>query len=221
MELETKTQSLVYEVTFGAIFKIKHEGKRVTAVSKRDRNLKRWMDAQEIEDHTSVYDDLGADQFAIVLIESKDDVVKIRDMFRATLVGDGDTATIAQAVRQKTLGGLLEKAYQDWAKESGPILGHEDGKATILYPEDLTARYELKEADALRKAFAHEMKEGAGADAMPFIEQAIQRFNQFMDRIEDGDDLYWFEHYAPLADRLGYCILRKGRLVASYLTSMS
>lgn len=220
METETKTPSLVYEVCFGAVFKIKHDGKRVTAVSKRDRQG-HWHDAQEIEDHGDVYTDLAADQFAIVLIESKDDVVKIRDMFRAALLGDGDTGTIAQAVRQKTLGKVLEQAFQDWQKKSGPILGHSDGKATILMPEDLTVRYEIKDLEPLRKAFAYEAKEGVHAEQMPVVEKAIERFNGFLDKIQDGDELYWFESYEPLADRIGYCILRQGRLVATYITLMS
>jgi hypothetical protein len=218
--IEQKTPSLVYEVCFGAVFKIKHEGKRVTAVSKRDRNGM-WLPAQEIEDYANVYDDLGADQFAIVHVESKDEVVRLRDMFRAALVADGDTGTIAQAVRQKKLGTILEKALRDWLKKSGPILIHENGEPSIIRPDDLTARYDLKDLDRLRKAFAFEVKEGVTQEQMPFIEQAIERFNQFLDRIEPEDELYWFESLAPLADRIGYCILRQGRLVATYITVMS
>jgi hypothetical protein len=220
MDTELKSPSLVYEICFGAVFKIKIDGRRVTAVSKRDRRGY-WLDAQEIEDHSKVYDDLGADQFAIVHVESKDDVVRIRDMFRAALIGDGDTGTIAQAVRQKKLGEILEKAIRDWFKKTGPILNHENGEPTILHPDDLTARYDTKDLQPLRLAFAHEIKEGATAEQMTHLDVAIERFNKFLDKIEPEDELYWFEHLEPLADRIGYCILRKGRVVASYLTMMS
>lgn len=221
MESETKTPSLVYEVCFGAVFRIRSDGARVTAVSKRDKNHRFWLDAQEIDDPTDSYTDMGDDEFALVHIESKDDVVRIREIFRAALTGDGDTGTIAKAVKAKALGKVLEKAFQDWHRKSGPLLGDSDGKATILMPEDLTARYDTKDLEPLRKAFALEAKEGASAEQMPHIEQAIERFNKFLDRIEPDDELYWFEHLVPLADRIGYCIVRKARVVASYLVLMS
>lgn len=216
-----KSPSLVYEVTFGAVFRVKADGKRVTAVSKRDRNSRHWLPAQEIEDHTGAYDDLGDDEFAIVHIDSKDDVVRIRDIFRAGLLGDGDTGTVARAIKAKKLGEVLEKAFTDWLRKSGPLLGHSDGKPSILTPEDLTARYDLKDTTALRLAYAHEMKEGVTAEQMPTIEQSIARFNKFLDRAEEGDELYWFEHLAPLASRIGYVILREGRVAFVHIVLMS
>lgn len=221
METQSKTPSLVYEVTFGAVFKVRLDGQRVTAVSKRDRNNRHWLPAQEIEDHTKVYDDLGDDEFAIVHIDSKDDVVRLRDIFRAGLIGDGDTGTVARAIKAKKLGEVLEKALNDWLKKSGPLLQCEDGKPSILSPEELTARYDLKDTSALRLAYAHELKEGATADSIPVIEQAIDRFNKFLDKAIDGDELYWFEHRAPLADRIGYVILRNGRIANVHIVLMS
>jgi hypothetical protein len=221
METQSKTPSLVYEVTFGAVFKVRLDGQRVTAVSKRDRNNRHWLPAQEIEDHTKVYDDLGDDEFAIVHIDSKDDVVRLRDIFRAGLLGDGDTGTVARAIKAKKLGEVLEKALHDWLKKSGPLLQHEDGLPSILNPEELTARYDLKDTAALRLAYAHELKEGATADSMPAIEKAIERFNKFLDKVVEGDELYWFEHLAPLADRIGYVILRNGRIAYVHIVLMS
>jgi hypothetical protein len=216
-----KSPSLVYEVTFGAVFRIKSDGKRVTAVSKRDRNNRYWMPAQEIEDHTGAYDDLGDDEFAIVHIDSKDDVVRLRDIFRAGLLGDGDTGTIARAIRAKKLGEVLEKAFTDWLKKSGPLLQHKSGEPSILSPDELVARYDLKDLGPLRLAYAHELKEGAAAEQMPHIEQAVERFNKFLDLAVEGDELYWFEHLAPLADRIGYVILREGRVAFAHIVMMS
>jgi hypothetical protein len=212
---------MVYQVTFGAVFRIKSYGKRVTAVSMRDRNTRFWQPAQEIEDHTHVYDDLGDDEFAIVHIDSNDDVLRLRDIFRAGLIGDGDTGTVARAIQAKKLGEVLESAFQDWLKESGPLLMHADGLPSIITPEELTNRFDLKEIAALRLAYAHELKEGATAQVMPSIEQAIDRFNKFLDHIEPDDELYWFEHLAPLASRIGYVILRKGRVAFVNITMMS
>lgn len=216
----TKTPSIVYEVCFGAVFKMTVEGKKVVALSKRDRRG-HWCDAREIEDHTNVYSDLGADAFAITHVISRDDVVKISEMFRAALIGDGDTATIAMAIRQKKLGEVLEKAFQDWLEKGGPILNHNDGSKTYIWPDDLTAQYSLKDIAALRKAYAYEMMEGADADRKPIIEEAIDRFNKFLDKIEPEDELYWFEHYETLADRIGYVIIRQGRAVCAHLVLMS
>jgi hypothetical protein len=221
MDTESKSPSLVYEVTFGAVFRLRADGKRVTAVSKRDRNARYWLPAQEIEDHTGAYEDMGDDEFAIVHIDSKDDVVRIRDIFRAGLLGDGDTGTVARAIKAKKLGEVLEKAFQDWLKKSGPLLQHADGKPSILSPDELVARYDLKDTAALRLAYAHELKEGATAESMPAIEQAVTRFNAFLDKAQEGDELYWFEHLAPLADRIGYVILRNGRVACAHIVLMS
>jgi hypothetical protein len=219
--MEETEVSLVYEVTFGAIFKVKLNWKRVTAVSKRVRAHRHWLPAQEIEDHANVYSDLGDDEFAIVHIDSKGDVVRMRDILRAGLIGDGDTGSVARAIKAKKLGGVLEDALTDWLRKSGPLLQHRNGEPSILSPEELIARYDLKDFPALRLAYAHELKEGATADQMPNIEQAIDRFNKFLDLAKEGDELYWFEHLAPLADRIGYCILRDGRVAGAHIVMMS
>lgn len=221
METETKTPALVYEVTFGAVFRIRSGGKRVTAVSKRDRDRRYWLPAQEIEDHTNVYDDLGDDEFAIVHIESKDDVVRLRDIFRAGLIGDGDTGTIARAIKAKKLGEVLEQAFTDWLRKSGPLLQESDGTPSIITPADLTARYDLKDREALKLAYAHELKEGVTEQQMPHISAAIERFNAFVDKAQEQDELYWFEYLAPMADRIGYVILRNGRVAFSHVVMMS
>lgn len=218
--MEIKTPSLVYEVTFGAVFKIKSAGKRVTAVSRRDRTAQYWLPAQEIEDHANVYNALGDDEFAIVHVESRGDVVRLRDIFRAGLLGDGDTGTVSRAIKAKKLGDVLEKALQDWLAKSGPVLTL-DGKPSILSPEELMARYDLNELAALRLAYAYELKEGATAEQMPNIEQAIDRFNKFLDRATGDDELYWFSHLAPLASRIGYVIMRDGRVAFVHIVMMS
>jgi hypothetical protein len=218
METESKTPSLVYEVTFGAVFKIKLDGKRVTAVSKRDRNVSYWMPAQEIEDHANVYDDLGDDQFAIVHIDSKDDVVRLRDILRAALTGDGDTGTVARAVKAKKLGLVLEQALQDWLKLSGPLL-MQDGQPSPITPEQLVARYDTKDLSALRCAYAHELKEGVATEDMMGVLKAIDGFNLFLDNVAEGDELYWFECLG--AAHTGYVILRGARVLASYIVLMS
>lgn len=220
METEIKTPSLVYEVCFGAVFKIRHEGRQVLALSKRDQRGY-WLPAQEISDEPGVYNDLGADQFAVVMVESKDDVVRLRDIFRAALTADGDTGTIAQAVKAKALGSILEKSFKSWLKEGGPILLHSTGEPSIIYPVDLVARYDYKQVPALRKAYAFESKEGVDSDRMPHIEKVIAKFNEFLDEMEPEDELYWFDNPAPLASRAGYVILRKGRAVAFHITIMS
>jgi hypothetical protein len=217
---ESKIASLVYEVCFGAIFKLKHEGKRVVAVSKRDKDNGRWLDAHEIEDHAKVYTDLGDDQFAIVVVESKGDVVRLREMFRAALLGDGDTGTIAQAVRQKKLGQILEQAFSDWQKASGPIL-QLNGEKTYIWPDELVARYDSKDLPALRLAYEHELREGSTAEQNEHITKAVERFNAFIDKVQPEDEVYWFEHKAMLADRIGYCIMREGRVVAAHIVLMS
>jgi hypothetical protein len=226
MEIDVKTPSLVYEVCFGALFKMRHEGRKVTALSKRNREGN-WLPAYEIEDYPSVYKDLADDQFAIVQVESKDDVVRIREIFTAQLLGDGDTATIGQAIRQKKLGGILEKSFKDWEKKSGPLLMHapgteHDGQPSILWPSDLVAKYDLKDIPALLLAFEHESREGVDADRMKFIDEAVAKFKAFLDEIEpEEDELYWFEHLAIMADRIGYVIIRNGRTWKTYIVMMS
>jgi hypothetical protein len=225
MEIDVKTPSLVFEVCFGALFKMRHEGRKVTALSKRGRQGN-WLPAYEIEDYPDVYKDLADDQFAIVQVESKDDVVRIRDIFTAALLGDGDTATIGQAIKQKKLGGILEKAFADWEKKSGPLLMHspgtdQDGKPSILWPSDLVAKYDLKDTTALALAFERESKEGVETDRMHFIDEMVAKFKAFLAQIEPTDELYWFEHLAPLADRIGYVIIRNGRTWKTYIVMMS
>lgn len=226
MEIDVKTPSLVYEVCFGALFKMRHDGRRVTALSKRDRQGN-WLPAHEIEDFPNVYKDLADDQFAIVQVESKDDVVRIRDIFTAALLGDGDTATIGQAVRQKKLGTILEKAFKDWEKKSGPLLMHapgtpQDEQPSIVWPSDLTAKYDLKDTDALALAYEHESREGVEADRMKFVDETVAKFKAFLNEIDGTkDELYWFEHRAMLADRIGYVIVRRGRTWKSFIVMMS
>lgn len=225
MEAKSKTPALVYTVSFGALFKMRHEGRKITALSLRTQNGQ-WMPAHEIDDIPNVYKDLADDQFAIVQVEAKDDVVRIRDIFTAQLTGDGDTATVGQAIRQKKLGDILEKAFLDWEKKGGPLLMHapgtdHDGKPSIVWPDELVAKYDLKDIEALALAFEHESKEGVEADRMHIIDQAVTKFREFLACIEPEDELYWFEHRAPLADRIGYVIIRNGRTWKTYIVLMS
>jgi hypothetical protein len=218
---DSEAPSLIYELGFGAVFKLKHEDKRITAVSRRDRDKRYWQDAQEIEDHGNVYDDLGADQFAIVHIESKGDVVRIRDLFRASLLADSDTGTIQQAVHRKILGQILEQALEDWLKASGPILVHETGEPSIISPDDLTARYDYKDIPALRVAYECQLREDSLPEHAEGIAKAAEKFAAFLAQAEPEDEIYWFEHNAMMADRIGYAILRQGRAVAVHIVIMS
>jgi hypothetical protein len=224
MQPETQIENaepLIYAVGFGGLFKMTHEGKRVTAISIREKDKGFWHDAQEIEDYPDVYKDLADDQFAIVHVESLNDVLRVREIFTAVLLGDGDTATIQQAVHQKKLGQIMEKAFLSWLKKSGPILLDSDGSPTYINPVDLVARYSVKDMAVVRRAYETQLKEGEPPERMPILEKSLERFNAFLDRFKPEDELYWFEHSAPLADRIGYCILRKGRVVSAHLVLMS
>lgn len=225
METEVKTPSLVWEVCFGAVFKCKHDGRRVLALTER-RNNGAWTPPTEIGDPDNVYKSLGVDQCSIVHVLRRDDMVKLLDIFTVTLNEGGDSTTAAKAMQEKILGDLLEKIFKGWLKETGPLLIHapgdsHDGQPSIIWPTDLLAKYDTEDLAALGKAFAHEMLEGSTAEQKPVIEQAVQKFNNFLAKVEPEDEVYWFEHRAPMADRIGYAILRKGRVFATYIVLMS
>jgi hypothetical protein len=188
---------LVYSVCLGAVFKIKQDGVHRLAVSKRDHRAPsptRWADAVAIEDHADVFKDLGLDEFAIVRIESRDDVVRITELFRAALVGDGDTATAGQAIKAKTLGSVMERAVRDMLKANGPIL-QVSGEPTYIGQDEITGFYDYKDLDKVRQAYA-DAWEGEDSQKQKF---AVEAFNKFVDQVQPDDRLCWFEHYAPLA----------------------
>jgi hypothetical protein len=139
METETKTPSLISEVLFGAVFKLKHEGQRVLVLSTRHQNGS-WSAATQISDDANVYKDLGVDQCSIVHVLRKDEQISMRDLFSVTLSYQGDSTTAAKAAKEKVLGNILEKIFLDWMKESGPILVHATGEKSFIWPTDLVAQ---------------------------------------------------------------------------------
>jgi hypothetical protein len=227
MSSSTEPVNLIWDVTFGAVFKAKVDGKRALQLSLRTHDGK-WDATDQIDDPDDAYKNLAVDQIAFVGVRARDHARRLRDMFTVTLDEGGDSTSVARAVKANVFSKIVEKVFQEQMKKLGPIC-YASGEPTILDRTMLTGYYDPADFDTLRKAYAHETREAMAGSTMPkeeadvHAEKFIAAFNTFLDKFDEaaGDELYWFQHLAPLASRLGYVILRKGKVHATKIEMMS
>lgn len=210
--------NLIWDVTFGAVFKSTVGKKSVPKLSLRTLDGK-WTEAFEITDPTGLYAKLGVDQVSIAHVRCREQEHSLLDLYTITLNEAGDSTTVARAVKGGIFGELVEKIFQERLKKDGPIR-RENGEPTILTPEMLTGYYAPADFDALKKAYAYELLEARG-EADDHYRKMVEAFETFLAKFQPGDELYWFEKMAPLAARLGYVIMRKGCMHAAKIEIMS
>jgi hypothetical protein len=218
MSSSTEPVNIMWDVTFGAVFKSTVGKKSVPKLSLRTYDGK-WMEAFEITDPTGLYTNLGVDQVSIAHVRCRDKEHSLLDLYTVTLNEAGDSTTVARAVKGGIFGDLVEKIFKERLDKDGPIL-YESGEPTILTPDMLIGYCDSADFDALKKAYAYELLEARG-EADDHYNKMVAAFETFLAKFKPGDELYWFEKIAPLASRLGYVIARKGRVHAAKIEMMS
>lgn len=222
---ETSSDNIIWTVTFGAVYKVRHGKAMKVYISLRDRNGK-WLDSSEMTDERGDYKDLGVDQFAVAQVAFKEigGSMRCKDLYTITLDHGGDSTTVAKAIHAGKFHEMLDKTFHAWLKKVGPIKLLKDGSDTYIMPDMLAGRYDNEDLQTLRKAYAHELKEDLASrpDAEELYTKGVERFNSFLSKLEEsqGDQLFWFEKWAPLAARAGYVILRNNQIVAHMLMVM-
>jgi hypothetical protein len=211
MSNSTEPAKLSWNVTFGAVFRAKIDGRSALWLSLRMRDGK-WADAHNIQDPGGIYKNLGIDQIAFATVRLRADERSLKDMFTATFNEGGDSTSIARAVKGNIFSALAENVFREQMSRIGPIV-YVDGTPTILYQTMLHGYFDPADFDALRKAYAQQTV--PDEDAAAYAE-VVAAFNDFLDKFDaaQGDELYWFDYVAPVASRSGYVILRAGRAFA-------
>ena len=126
---------------YGFVFRCKVDGKWCTLLSERLEES--WSNAKEIADPDSVYATLGVDQLSIVQVWRNSEHVTIKDLVTLTIDCDGDSTTIAAAIRAGTVLEIAEKGLQDFlAKQKSPkALKNLHGQDTYIYDSWLKERF--------------------------------------------------------------------------------
>ncbi len=221
---ETSSDNILWTVTYGAVFRSRHGKQMRLFITLRNRDGK-WLDATEMSDERFDYKNLGVDQFTITQVSFRGEIMRCKDVSTVTLDADGDSTTVAKAIHAGKFPEILDKTFAAWLKKVGPIKLYSDESDSIVTPDSLAGRYDNEDLPALRKAYAHELKEDLGSrdDREELYTKGVARFNAFIDKVDaaQGDAVYWYENWAPLASRAGYVILRDNKIVAHMLMVMS
>jgi hypothetical protein len=173
------------------------------------------------------YKDLGVDQFTFAQVSLRGNVMRCKDVSTITLDADGDSTTVSKAIHAGKFTEMLDKTFNAWLKRAGYIKLLSGGSDTYITPDMIAGRYDSDDLPALRRAYAHELKEDLGEykdreQAEKMYTVGTARFNAFLDKVdaEKGDAVFWFEKWAPLASRAGYVIMRDNKIVAHMLMVM-
>lgn len=100
---------------YGLVFRCKVDGRWCVMLSERLEES--WSNAKEVSDPDEVYSTLGVDQLSIVHVVRSKDSLTIRDIFTLTLECNGDSTTVAAAIRAGTLLEIAENGLQEHLKK--------------------------------------------------------------------------------------------------------
>lgn len=220
-----QTQQLYWAVSFGAVAKLKADGKHGIFLSERQENGT-WTSFHLIEDSANCYKALGNDQASVAFVCRRGERLSLKDCFTLTLIHNGDSCSVGQAVKNKVFESIVEKGYNDWLKSQGPIKNFFTGDDTILGPDMLLALYDHADFPAFRVAYEASLRE-AVKDDEAHCTVVLAKFDALLSNVNqaEGDELYWFQTpvatFQKRAGRTGYVILRQGKVVASKIEVMN
>lgn len=104
---------------YGFVFRCKVDGRWCVMLS--ERLAESWTNATEVTDPDDVYSTLGVDQLSIVQVRRFKDSLTLKDLFTLTLECNGDSTTVAAAIRAGTILEIAENGLQEFLlKQKNP-----------------------------------------------------------------------------------------------------